>query len=57
MIDLCGKHRLVVSMAGTAHLSNDNAGVPRFAKKVQKCHVDHKRNSLLDAHIHYEYKL
>ena len=31
MIDLCGKHRLVVSTAGTAHLSNDNAGVPRFA--------------------------
>ena len=29
MIDLCGKHSQVVSLAGAAHLLNDNAGVLR----------------------------
>ena len=29
MIDLCGKHSQAGSLAGAAHLSNDNAGVLR----------------------------
>ena len=31
MTDLCGKHSQVVSLAGAAHLLNDNEGVLRSA--------------------------
>ena len=40
MIDLCGKHSQVVSLAGAAHLLNDDAGVQRWAQQEQKSHVD-----------------
>ena len=29
MVDLCGRHSQVGSLAGAVHLLNDNAGVPR----------------------------
>ena len=32
MIDLCAKHSQVESLAGAAHLLNDNAGVQRWAQ-------------------------
>ena len=32
MSDLCGRHSQVGSLAGAAHLSNDNAGVLRQAQ-------------------------
>ena len=57
MIDLCGKHSQVVSLAGTTHLSDDNAGVQRRAQKEQKVHVDQEGKTLLDSHFQYEDKL
>ena len=57
MIDLCGKHSQVESLAGAAHLLIDDAGVLRWAQQEQKSHVDHKGKSLLDSHFQYEYKL
>ena len=47
MIDLCGKkHSQVGSLAGAAHLLNDNAGVLRWAQLEQTSHVDQKEKKL-----------
>ena len=45
------------SLAGAAHLLNDNAGVLRRAQLEQKSHVEHKGKSSLDFDFQYEYKL
>ena len=55
--DSCGRPRQVGSLAGAAHLLNDNAGVLRWAQWEQKSHVDQKGKSLLDFDFQYEYKL
>ena len=54
---LCGKLCQVGSLAGAAHLLNDNAGVLRWAQWEQKSHVDQKGKSSLDFDFQYEYKL
>ena len=46
--DLCGGHCQAGSLAGAAHLLNDNAGVLRWAQWEQKSHVDKKGKSLLE---------
>ena len=56
MVDLCGRHSQVGSLAGAAHLLNDNAGVLRQAQWGQKPHVEQKGKSLLDFDFQYEYK-
>lgn len=40
--DLGGRHSQVGSLAGAAHLLNDNAGVQRWAQREQKSLVDQK---------------
>ena len=46
--DLRGRQRQVGSLAGAAHLLNDNAGVLRKAQREQKSLVDQKGKSFLD---------
>jgi len=55
--DLCGRHIQVGSLAGAAHLLNDNTGVLGQAQREQKSLVDQKGKSLLDFDFQYEYKL
>ena len=55
--DLGGRHSQVGSLAGAAHLLNDNTGVLREAQREQKSLVDQKGKSLLDFDFQYEYKL
>ena len=50
------RHYQVGSLAGAAHLSNDNAGVLRWAQWEQKSHVEQKGKSWLDFDFQYEYK-
>ncbi len=45
------------SLAGAAHLLNDNTGVLRLAQREQKSLVEHKGKSQLDFDFQYEYKL
>ena len=45
------------SLAGAAHLLNDNTGVLWQAQREQKSLVDHKGKSLLYFDSQYEYKL
>ena len=45
------------SLAGAAHLLNNNAGVLRQAQREQKSLEDQKGKSLLDFDFQYEYKL
>jgi len=47
----------VGSLAGAAHLLNDNTGVLRWAQGEQKSPVAQKGKSLLDFDFQYEYKL
>ena len=54
---LRGRHRQVGSLAGAAHLLNDNTGVLRSAQWEQKSHVEQKGKSWLDFDFQYEYKL
>ena len=54
---LSGRHSQVGSLAGAAHLLNDNAGVLRCTQEEQKSSVDYKGKSLLDFDFQYEYKL
>ena len=54
MVDLCGRHSQVGSLAGAAHLLNDNAGVLRWAQWEQKSHVDQKGKSSLDFDLQYD---
>ena len=55
--DLRGRQRQVGSLAGAAHLLNDNTGVLRSAQWEQKSHVEQKGKSWLDFDFQYEYKL
>jgi hypothetical protein len=47
----------VGSLAGAAHLLNDNTGVLRVAQREQKSLVDQKGKSYFDFDFQYEYKL
>ena len=47
MVDMCGKHSQVGSVAGAAHLLNDNAGVLRWVEWELKSHVDYKGKARL----------
>ena len=55
--DVIGRQRQVGSLAGAAHLLNDNTGVLRLAQREQKSLVEHKGKSQLDFDFQYEYKL
>ena len=55
--DLRGRHRQVGSLAGAAHLLNDNTGVLRSAQWEQKSHVEQKGKSWLNFDFQFEYKL
>ena len=55
--DMRGRQRQVGSLAGAAHLLNDNTGVLRWAQWEQKSHVEQKGKSSLDFDFQYEYKL
>ena len=55
--DLRERQRQVGSLAGAAHLLNDNTGVLRSAQWEQKSHVEQKGKSWLDFDFQYEYKL
>ena len=55
--DLRERHSQVGSLAGAAHLLNDNTGVLRWAQGEQKSPVAQKGKSLLDFDFQYEYKL
>jgi hypothetical protein len=46
----------VGSLAGAAHLLNDNAGVLRIAHREQKSRVEQKGKSYLDFDFQCEYK-
>ena len=52
-----GRQRQVGSLAGAAHLLNDNTGVLRLAQWEQKSHVEQKGKSFFDFDFQYEYKL
>ena len=54
--DLRGRQRQVGSLAGAAHLLNDNTGVLRWAQREQKSLVEQKGKSSLDFDFQYEYK-
>ena len=54
---LRGRHRQVGSLAGAAHLLNDNTGVLRIAQREQKSRVEQKGKSYLDFDFQCEYKL
>ena len=46
----------VGSLAGAAHLSNDNGGVLRRAQRERKSRMEQKGKSLLDSDFQYEYE-
>ena len=54
--DLRGRQRQVGSLAGAAHLLNNNTGVLRWAQREQKSLVEQKGKSSLDFDFQYEYK-
>jgi len=51
------KQNLVGSLAGAAHLLNNNTGVLREAQGEQKSPVEQKGKSFFHLHFQYEYKL
>ena len=55
--DLGERHSQVGSLAGAAHLLNNNTGVLREAQREQKSLVDQKGKSFFDFDFQYEYKL
>ena len=55
--DLGEGHSQVGSLAGAAHLLNNNTGVLREAQREQKSLVDQKGKSFFDFDFQYEYKL
>ena len=57
MGDLGERHSQVGSLAGAAHLLNDNTGVLRGAQREQKSRVEQKGKSSFDFDFQYEYKL
>ena len=54
--DLRERQSQVGSLAGAAHLLNDNTGVLREAQWEQKSHVEQKGKSLFDSYFQYEYE-
>ena len=54
--DLRERHSQVGSLAGAAHLLNNNTGVLREAQWEQKSHVEQKGKSFFDFDFQYEYK-
>ena len=54
--NLCRRQCQVGSLAGAAHLLNNNTGVLRSAQWEQKSHVEQKGKSWLDFDFQYEYK-
>ena len=56
-VDQRERHSQVGSLAGAAHLLNDNTGVLRGAQWEQKSHVEQKGKSSFDFDFQYEYKL
>ena len=54
--DLRVRQSQVGSLAGAAHLLNDNTGVLRWAQREQKSLVEQKGKSSLDFDFQYEYK-
>ena len=54
--DLRERHSQVGSLAGAAHLLNNNTGVLREAQREQKSLVDQKGKSFFDFDFQYEYK-
>jgi hypothetical protein len=54
--DLSQRHGQMGSLAGAAHLLNNNAGVQRATHGEQKSPVEHKGKSCLDFDFQYEYK-
>ena len=55
--DLRGRHCQVGSLAGAAHLLNNNTGVLRSTQYEQKSYVAHKGKCRFDLYFQYEYKL
>ena len=55
--DLRERQSQVGSLAGAAHLLNDNTGVLREAQREQKSLVERKGKSFFDFDFQYEYKL
>ena len=55
--DLRERHSQVGSLAGAAHLLNNNTGVLREAQRGQKSLVEQKGKSFFDFDFQYEYKL
>ena len=55
--DLRERHSQVGSLAGAAHLLNNNTGVLREAQREQKSLVEQKGKSFFDFDFQYEYKL
>ena len=55
--DLRGRQRQVGSLAGAAHLLNDNTGVLSDAPEGQKPSLEQKGKSIIDFDFQYEYKL
>jgi hypothetical protein len=55
--DLRERQSQVGSLAGAAHLLNDNTGVLRGAQREQKSLVEQKGKSSFDFDFQYEYKL
>ena len=55
--DLRERHSQVGSLAGAAHLLNNNTGVLRGAQRGQKSLVEQKGKSSFDFDFQYEYKL
>ena len=51
------RHSQVGSLAGAAHLLNNNTGVLRGAQRGQKSLVEQKGKSSFDFDFQYEYKL
>ena len=51
------RHSQVGSLAGAAHLLNNNTGVLREAQREQKSLVEQKGKSFFDFDFQYEYKL
>jgi hypothetical protein len=56
-VDLRERHSQVGSLAGAAHLLNNNTGVLREAQREQKSLVEQKGKSFFDFDFQYEYKL
>ena len=55
--DIRPRNFLMGSLAGAAHLLNNNTGVLRSTQYEQKSYVAHKGKCRFDLYFQYEYKL